>query len=258
MKGAQTDFYLSEAFSPAYIAGRGGGKTWAFVTKAMTSALKNQGARGFLTQPTFQMIRSNFMPLWEEQFGDYRGHGWQYQIFTQGTPSEIVFDNKFTYDLRPATNEQAEKFRGPTYKVVGMDELRNEDQLRCYLALAGTLRMGGQFFVTSTPEARQPWIRKIWQEHVSPVTGDPLTPEDYPLFSSRMRDNWHLPEEAKKRLEQMYGSSRYARQELDAEFVSLEGLAFEEFGGVHNRRPTEDTVFKRTLYGIDFGARSEE
>ena len=42
---------------------------------------------------------------------------------------------------------------------------------------------------------------------------------------------------------------------MDAEDVALEGIAFEEFGAFHNRRP-EQTVFKRTLYGIDFGATS--
>src|SRR3989304_809047 len=225
MEGAQGDFYASEAFSPAFIAGRGGGKTWVFVTKAMTGALNNPNERGGLTQPPFQMIRSNFMPLWEKQFGELRGKLWEYQIFQAGTPAEISFSNGFTYDLRPATNEQSEKFRGPTYRVVGMDEIRNEDQFQCYIALLGTLRQGGQFFVTSTPEARRPWIKKIWTDHVSPIDGQPLPAADYPRFTSRMEDNWHLDPMAKLRLRQMYGSSRYGRQELDAGDVGPGGGA---------------------------------
>ena len=256
MQGAQADFYQSQAFSPAYIAGRGGGKTWGLVTKAMKGALDNPKERGCLTQPTFQMIRSNFMPVWEKQFGEVRGHLWEYQYFSMGTPAEIAFKNGFTYDLRPATNEQAEKFRGPTYRVVGMDEIRNEDQFQCYIALMGTLRQGGQFFVTSTPETRRPWIKKIWGDHVSPIDGSPLPPEDYPKFTSRMEDNWYLDPGAKLRLRQMFGNSRYGRQELDAEDVALEGAAFQEFGGIHNRRPSEDDVFKKVVYGIDFGATS--
>ena len=261
MQGAQGDFYRSEAFSPAYIAGRGGGKTWAFVAKAMMYAINNPNGRGVLTQPTFPMIRQNFMPVWEEQFGALSGKLWEYRIFQQGTPTEIIFTNGFTYDLRPATNEQAEKFRGATYCVVGMDEIRNEDQLQCYLALLPTLRQKGfplQFFVTSTPESRRPWIRKIWTDHVNPITDppEPLPPEDYPRFTSKMRDNWHLPEDAKRRMEQMFGSSRFGRQELDAEDIALQGAAFEEFTTEYIASPPNGTLFKRTIAGLDFGATS--
>ena len=260
MEGAQADFFTSEAFSPALIAGRGYGKTIALSAKAMRNAQKKPGGRGVLTQPTFDMIKRNFIPVWERLFGDVHRLVWEYRAFTQGVPSEISFTNGFIYDLRPATNEMADKFRGATYCDVAMDELRNEDQLGCYLALYGAVRMPDyplQFFVTSTPEARRPWIRKIWTEHVDPISGDPLPPEQYPKFAAKMEDNWHLPDEQKKRLRAVYGGqSRYARQELDAEDVALEGIAFEEFGTVHNRRPNEGTVFQRWVAGIDFGATS--
>jgi hypothetical protein len=260
MEGAQADFFLSKAFSPALIAGRGYGKTIAFSAKAYTYAVNNPKGRGVLTQPSFDMIRRNFMPVWDAQFGEQMGKGWEYRIYQQGTPQEIAFQNGFIYDLRPATNEMAEKFRGATYCVAGMDELRNEDQLACYLALFGAVRAPGfplQFFVTSTPEARRPWIRQIWTDHVDPISCEPLPSGDYPKFLARMEDNWHLTEAQKKRLRTMYGGqSRYARQELDAEDVALEGVAFEEFGVLHNRRPSEDEVFQRTVYGIDFGATS--
>ena len=259
MSGAQIDFVRSEAFSPALIAGRGYGKTYAFAAKAGKIAIENPGGRGVLTQPTFGLIRMNFMPVWEKMFGALKDDVWEYRIFQQGVPSEIAFKNGFVYDLRPATNEMAEKFRGQTYCAAGMDELRNEDQLACYLALFGAVRGEDhplQFFVTSTPEARRPWIRKIWTEHIDPVLGEPLPSGDYPKFIARMEDNWHLTDVQKKRTRAMYGGhSRYARQELDAEDVALEGAAFENFGVLHNRRPT-DEVFQRTVYGLDFGATS--
>jgi hypothetical protein len=154
----------------------------------------------------------------------------------------------------------AERFRGATYCTAGMDELRNEDQLACYLALFAAVRAPGyplQFFVTSTPEARRPWIRKIWTDHVDPISGAPLLSKDYPKFQAHMDDNWHLTDVQKERTWAMYGGkqSRYAQQELNAEDVALEGAAFENFGTLHNRRPT-DEVFQRTVYGIDFGATS--
>lgn len=265
MEGAQTDFFRSEAFSPALIAGRGYGKTIALSAKAFAYAMKNPKGRGVLTQPSFEMIRRNFLPIWNAQFGHLTPNTWEYRIIQQGTPQEIVFKNGFIYDLRPATNEMAERFRGATYCVAGMDEIRNEDQLSCYLALFGAVRtVAGaeefplQFFVTSTPEARRPWIKKIWTEHVDPISGDPLPPGDYPKFKARMEDNWHLTEAQKKRQRAMFGGqSRYARQELDAEDVAIEGAAFEEFRrDVHIKVMPEDAVYMRRLAGLDFGATS--
>jgi len=262
MKGAQTEFYVSKAYSPGLIAARGYGKTIALAAKAYTYAQENPNGRGVITQPSFDMIRRNFLPVWDRFFGALPGSqpNWQYRLVQQGVPSEIAFSNGFVYDLRPATNEMADRFRGATYCVAFMDEIRNEDQLACYLALMGAVRMPGyplQFCVTSTPEARRPWIKKIWTDHVDPISGEPLPPEDYPKFRARLEDNYEISAAQKKRIRAMYGgNSRYARQELDAEDVALEGVAFEEFGVLHNRRPSEDDVFQKTLYGIDFGATS--
>ncbi|KKL72645.1 hypothetical protein LCGC14_2082850, partial [marine sediment metagenome] len=107
--------------------------------------------------------------------------------------------------------------------------------------------------------ARRPWIRKIWTDHVDPISGEALSPEDYPKFKGRMEDNWHLTEVQKKRMRTMYGGqSRYARQELDAEDVAVEGVAFESFSeAVHVRYPPPSLQWKRRgVAGIDFGATS--
>src|SRR3990167_2102357 len=260
MKGAQTEFYLSEAYSPALIAGRGYGKTIALAAKAFKYADAHPNGRGVITQPTFEMIRRNFIPVWEQLFGHLVGKYWSYAIIQQGVPSEIRFANGFVYDLRPATNEMAEKFRGATYCGIFMDEIRNEDQLGCYLALTGALRMPGyplQFCVTSTPEARRPWIRKIWTDHVDPISEDPLPPEEYPKFKARTEENWKISDVQKKRIRAMYGgNSRYARQELDAEDIAHQGVAFEDFTTDYIAAPPSGTLFKKTVAGLDFGGTS--
>ena len=284
MAGAQTDFCLSKAWSPVLIAGKSYGKTIAFCAKAFTDALRgHSGGRGVLTQPTFDMIRRNFMPVWDRHFGHLTPKIWEYRIIQQGTPQEIAFKHGFTYDLRPATNEMAERFRGATYCKAGMDEIRNEDQLACYLVLSSQVRCSHeshhipgcrllpcncdslpgepedplQFYATTTPEARRPWIRKIWTDHVDPIESEPLPANEYPKFKARMEDNWHLSEAQKRRMRALYGGqSRYARQELDAEDVALEGAGFENFGAPHFRDPPEGHKFVRTIGGIDFGATS--
>lgn len=259
MAGPQTEFYLSEAKHPAFLAGRGGSKTFTLSAKAFKLATQHAGIRGVLTQPTFDMIRRNFVPVWEKQFGHLGGDKgvWQWRVFQAGVPSEIVFSNGAVIDLRPA--DSPEKFRGATYGFFGMDEIAIEDQLGVFLSLMPTLRQEGyplQGFVTSTPSARRPWIRKVWVEHVNPFTEAPLTASDYPIFRAKTKDNWHLPKGEYEHWLEMYGDTRLASQELEGEFVALEGAAFEEFGVVHNRRPSEDDVFQKTVYGIDFGATS--
>ena len=259
MAGAQTEFYLSEARHPAMLAGRGASKTYTFSAKAFKLATENEGIRGVLTQPTFDMIRRNFVPVWEKQFGHLGGKKgvWEWRVLQAGVPSEIAFVNGSLIDLRPA--DSPEKFRGATYGFFGMDEIAIEDQLGVFLSLMPTLRQEGmplQGFVTSTPSARRPWIKKIWVEHVNPFTEALLTPGDYPIFRARTKDNWHLPRGEYEHWLEMYGDTRLAAQELEGDFVALEGAAFEEFGPPHNRRPSEDDVFQKTVYGIDFGATS--
>ncbi len=259
MKGTQTDFFLSEAKHPAFIGGRGSSKTFSFCAKAFTKAETNPGIRGCLTQPTFGMISRNFVPVWEQQFGSLGGKNgiWEFRQYQQGCPQEIAFKNGSLIDLRPA--DAPEKFRGATYGFFGMDEVAIGNQLHVFLALMPTLRQKGyprQGFVTSTPSGHQPWIRQIWMEHVNPFTETALTPEHYPIFRARTKDNWHLPKGELEHWMEMYADTRFRAQELEGEFTALEGMAFEEFGGIHIREMPEDTVIVRKVNGLDFGGSS--
>ncbi len=218
--------------------------------------MQNPGIRGCLTQPTFDMIRRNLVPVWEEQFGEIGGKGkvWEWRLIQAGAPGEIAFQNGSLIDLRPA--DAPEKFRGATYGFFGMDEVAVLNQLHVFLALMPTLRQKDyphQGFVTSTPSGHQPWIRQIWLEHVNPFTEVSLTPKDYPIFRAKTKDNWHLPKDALANWTEMFGGTRFAAQELEGEFTALEGMAFEEFGDIHIREMPEDTVVVRRVNGLDFG-----
>ncbi len=259
MEGTQTDFFLSEAKHPALLAGRGSGKTYALVAKGFALAQNNPGIRGCLTQPTFDMIRRNLVPVWEEQFGSIGGKGkvWEWRLWQAGAPGEIAFKNGSLIDLRPA--DAPEKFRGATYGFFGMDEVAVLNQLHVFLALMPTLRQKGyphQGFVTSTPSGHQPWIRQIWMEHVNPFTESSLTPENYPIFRAKTKDNWHLPKDQMDTWMEMYSDTRFRSQELEGEFTALEGMAFEEFGDIHIREMPEDTLIVRKVNGLDFGGSS--
>ncbi len=256
MRGTQEDFVRSEAKHPAMLAGRGSGKTYALVAKGFALALQNPGIRGCLTQPTFDMIRRNLVPVWEQQFGTIGGKGkvWEWRLWQAGAPGEIAFKNGSLIDLRPA--DAPEKFRGATYGFFGMDEIAVLNQLHVFLALMPTLRQQGyplQGFVTSTPSGHQPWIRQIWLEHVNPFTETSLTAANYPIFRAKTAANWHLPKEELENWMEMYADTRFRAQELEGEFTALEGMAFEEFGDAHIREMPEDAVIVRRVNGLDFG-----
>jgi hypothetical protein len=259
MPGTQTEFFKSQAKHPAFLGGRGSSKTYSLVAKAYTKAQENSGIRGCLTQPTFDMIRRNLVPVWEKQFGHVGGKGnvWEFRLWQAGAPGEIAFANGALIDLRPA--DAPEKFRGATYGFFGMDEVAVGNQLHVFLALMPTLRQEGyslQGFVTSTPSGHQPWIRQIWLDHVNPFTESSLTPENYPIFRAKTKDNWHLPKEEYESWKEMFGGTRFAAQELEGEFTALEGMAFEEFGDIHIREMPKDTVIVRKVNGLDFGGSS--
>ena len=264
MKGPQTDFFVSRARHPAFLGGRGSSKTYSLTAKGFALADGNPGIRGCLTQPTFDMIRRNFVPVWEKQFGHLGGKGgtWEWKLWQAGAPGEIAFKNGAIIDLRPA--DSPEKFRGASYGFFGMDEIAVGNQLHVFLTLMLTLRQQDkdgknypfQGFVTSTPSGHQPWLRQVWVENVNPFTEAPLTPADYPIFRARTIDNWNLPEGEYEHWAEMYAGTRYADQELGGEFTALEGMAFEEFGDIHIREMPEDTVIVRKVNGLDFGGSS--
>ena len=264
MTGTQKDFFRSEAKYPAFIGGRGSSKTYSFCAKSFEKAQDNPGIRGCLTQPTFDMIRRNFVPVWEQQWGVVGGKNgiWEFRLYQQGCPQEIAFKNGSVIDLRPA--DDPEKFRGATYGFFGMDEIAIGNQLHVFLALMPSLRQKDsegesypyQGYVTSTPSGHKPWIRQIWMEHINPFTEAPLTPEHYPIFRARTKDNWHLSKEELNIWMEMFADTRFRAQELEGEFTALEGMAFEEFGDIHIREMPEDTVIVKRVNGLDFGGSS--
>lgn len=269
----QFRFFETEARHPAFIGGRGAGKTYVLVCKAFKLAIENPGIRGLITEPTFGMIRENLMPVIDDIYGKIRvrtkeeikrigpGPGdWDYRLFLQGTPQEIVFSNGSIIVLRPV--DDPDKFRGASYGFFAMDEVAiGIQQYGAFMVLSATLRqdnMPQQGFIVSTPSARKPWIRKIWKEHVTAVGDEPLDSKTFPLFQMTMDENRHLSKEMKETNKMLYGGTKRGRQEqLGGMFVSTEGLAFENFSReTHVKSPPDGLVIKRRLAGLDFGAAS--
>jgi phage terminase large subunit len=265
LEPAQGAFFNSTARHPAFIGGRGSGKTYVLVVKAFNLALTYPGIRGVITEPTFGMIRDNLVPVIDKVYGAFQKRPpdqenlWDYRLIVQGTPQEISFTNGSLISLRPV--DDPDKFRGSTRGFFAMDEVAvGIQQYDAFMVMALTLRQEGmpcQGFVVSTPSASKPWIKKMWKENVTPKGESPLDPEIFPLFQMSMDENPYLPESEKIVNRMLYGGTEKGRSEqLGGQFVGLEGAAFEEFGESHIRPMNEADEADRKIVGLDFGKSS--
>ncbi len=252
LPGAQENFVRSEAKHPGLFGGRGSSKTVSNIVKGFKYVSDHPGARGVLTSPTFPMLRQTLLPAIREFFGSEEGRKWEYKRGDM----EIQFRDGSVIYLRPA--EEPGTFRGMTLAFFGMDEIAEGFQHETFLTLQPALRQKGfphQGWAASTPHWRKPWLRKVWKEHINAVTGEPLTKEDYPIFQADTAKNWHLPENYLEHLQESYGDTLLADQELHGKFIIVEGAGFQEFNeDVHVRyAPPEGTTWKRKVAGLDFG-----
>jgi hypothetical protein len=219
--------------------------------------IENPGAYGMFTMPTMGDIDRFLLPKMNEFFGAQRGTTWGwlekkaqlvFPAFQRNGDGGIVF-------VRPAA--EPESCRGPTLAFAAMDEVGTENQEETFRIIQPAV-LGGQpgypkqIWVTGTPRDTKPWIKMRWQDHVNPVTGESLREEDYPIFKARTKDNVHLDSDEIGALIDEWGNSRLARQELEGEFLSVEGVAFDLKEEIHLRNHP-DQEFTKTVYGFDFG-----
>ena len=259
MPGPQTDFFESRAKHPGFFGGRGAGKTVVNIIKTFAYVYTYPGAIGCYTVPAYHNIDEYIEPVLDEFFGRVRGvvkepQCWELKVGTH----KLVFPNlNSTVFLRPGA--EPEKVRGMTLAFFAMDEIAQEWQHKTFINLQGCLRQKGyphQGWVVSTPDRQRAWIKRRWVEKVEPITGQPLPAEDYPLFPARTKDNVYLPAGYLENLIASMGGeqSALARQELFGEFIVVEGAGFSDFGAEHIKSPPLDTVWRRIVVGMDFGA----
>lgn len=255
----QWEYVESGAKHPGLFSGRGGGKTVAGLTKVFKYVGEHPGAVGVVTEPTTAAIERNLLLPLKQIFGDLEGQkvggGWDmvqklgsFQLRFPALDS-VVF-------LRPAI--EAGSMKGMSLAFFWMDEVSEGDQFETFMTLQPCLRQTGypgQGWVSGTPHWRKRWVKQVWIDHINPRTETSLTASNYPIFRMKTADNVHLPEDLIAHLRESYGDTRLAQQELEGEFIVVEGPAFpmlkEE---VHVRRPPEGMVFRRKVIGLDFGS----
>jgi phage terminase large subunit len=231
----QDDFVHDERRYPAFIGGRNSGKTYAGSWKAVTKA--RQGGLGCIAAPSFPMLehgaKAQFLARLDEIGTSYRLTRAGVEI--PSWDSEVVF----------VTLESESRVRGPNYWWAWPDEIEYVTDRNVWRALKGAVREGPnpQIFPTSTPKGR----RLVWDEWVVGKTAH------HALYKATTRDNPII--DAEDYIAGLdYQGSFYA-QEIEADFVTFEGLVYPGFSRDHNVRQM-DCADWSTVLALDLGTRN--
>ena len=182
-----------------------------------------------VTAPTYPMLRDatlrTFMDLAAPLIADFR-------------KAEMVVELVNGSELLFRSADNPDKLRGPNLHFWHGDEAGLYSK-QVWPIMIGRLRadgVAGHAWLTSTPKGRN-WLYERQGE--------------IKIFRARTRDNPYLSPEFVTSLEASY-SGAFARQELEGEFVSFEGLVYDEFDrGRHVAR--RDGPWARVVAGMDEG-----
>lgn len=202
---AQDDFVQCRDRFTALIGGIGSGKSHAGAVKDILAASEGR-TLGMVTAPTYPMLRDATLRTFLDLAGPLvRDFHKSEMLATMVNGSEVLF--------RSADNP--DRLRGPNLHWWHGDEgaLYGKD---VWPIMIGRLRAGGKAgraWVTTTPKGRN-WLYERQGEIA--------------IFRARTRDNPFLASEFVVSLEASY-TGQFARQELEGEFVTFEGLVYEDF-----------------------------
>jgi hypothetical protein len=221
-------------------------QTWGQAKKGMLS---------IYTVPTMGAVELFFLPKWQELFGEFRGLHWDFKL----KEKIVTFPNDGHLIIRSAGEPDA--IRGGELARIYMDEaasLAVPDQEPLFRVGIGRIRQKGfgpnQICVVTTPQQTRRWITQRWRDGINPLTRRPHTdPRNYELYTASSADNPHLDAAYKADLIAEYADTRYGRQEMGGESLSVEGLLFDDIPERAFVDPPDGTYFKRKAYGIDFG-----
>jgi PBSX family phage terminase large subunit len=226
LSSVQMRFLQCEDRFTAFIGGIGSGKTYAGCVKDLTHAKPK--TLGLVVAPTYPMLRDATLRTFQEIAGDAIVHFNKSELtMTIRGGGEILF--------RSADNP--DRLRGPNISWAHIDEgaMCPTDTWEVVIGRLRADGKAGECWITTTPNGRN------WLYHRR---------ADMTVFKSRTRDNPYLAEEFISSLEKSY-TGEFARQELDGEFVSLEGLVYRF--AIENVTHRPEAEFVRWMLAVDEG-----
>lgn len=210
----QYEFRHSPALYRAFCGGRGAGKTFAGAYDLIRRA--ERGRVYMAVGPTYTSLRDSTMRTFikvARELGVLDAESLKMSSpphLTLTTGAEILF----------RSGDDPERLRGPSLSGAWLDEASLMPRA-VYDVMIATLRDDGRqgwMSATFTPKGPTSWVHEVF------ATGRP----DTAIIRSPTAMNPFLPPEFTETIRRQY-DPQYARQELDAEFVSLAGAAFPPF-----------------------------
>jgi phage terminase large subunit-like protein len=245
MPGGQSGFFMSKAKYPALFGGVGASKTFTGLHKAIVVAETYPGARFLITEPTARMVKDVLVPTIRQEIGSVEGTAWT----LHGSPGDydVNWYNGSVFLLRSALLMSPDMLSGLFLAGFWMDEVALGDQEPTFKNLQERLRQPGDYphqgWTTGTPRG-QNWCFRLWgPEHKPAFEG----------FHVKTHDNPYLPAGYYEDLLDSFGDTPFARQELEGEFVTFQGLIYPMFStALHVQEPPARSEFVRVVAGVDF------
>lgn len=210
----------------AAVCGIGGGKTEGGAIKTFVYCMEHKGCLGMVTAPTFRMLEDATIRTLMHVIPDklYTYHKGEMRMeFVNG--SEIL--------LR--STDDPERLRGPNLHFVWMDEAARSPA-DSFKILQGRIRAPGfpnRLWITTTPKG----FNWVYQEFAA------QTRDDYRMYTWPTYRNIYLPSDYARSLRSDYPGN-FGLQELEAQFVITEGLAFFDSDALANmlKNDAEDPI----------------
>ena len=235
----QREFLLDDHRYVAFVAGRNSGKTYGGAVRALRLLSLNPGRLGLIAAPDFPMLEFGAKRAFLERL---RMQRYRFEVHQQR--GVVTITAPIEAEVRFATLENEGRVRGPNYAWSWVDEVEYVTDRTVWSALKGAVRDGDNpsLFVTSTPKGR----RIVWDEWVANPT------PHHVLYKATTRDNPYI--DADDYIAGLGYSGRFAAQEIEAEFVSFDGLVYPGFD--RTRTVATDVTGWRTVVTVDVGTRN--
>src|SRR3990172_4812533 len=199
--------------------GRGSGKTTSGAIQSILEVTTYQpGEDGLIVAPTYGDIHATIIPELMRWLPPH------YITRKLDNPRILrTFANGSTMYFGSA--DRPDSLRGPNRAWLWFDEPRVSRTREAFDIAVGQIRRGAErIWLTSTPAGMFHWL-------YDKFVANPLPDSKY--ITSRMEDNIHTSVEYKARLRAQY-AGLFAQQELDAAFVSFEGIIIDNFSLTEN------------------------
>lgn len=232
----QRDFILSNARFVLYAGGVGSGKTAAGAVKAINKI--NSGESGIIVAPDNpQFFRSTWPEFskwlpWSRCKNRHLEHPYTNR-------KELVFDIRgrdVTVYYGGIENETG--WAGPNVNWAWFDEAARKRTRTAFNVLSARVRVGNnpQLWITTTPSGVSHWLYDVFVKGIFPDDIVQQLKDDG--FKGKIVEYFKASTEANKdNLDQFYYltlkgmyTGKLRQQELDGEFVTMNGLVWEDFG----------------------------